>query len=88
MIMRQDVFNPFAWAPRRDRPRSATPQRYPDELATTGCDEEWESFAMIALNSLKRDVPPPSPERMAAGKARLLALAAERRREKLIDLAG
>jgi hypothetical protein len=88
MIMRQDVFNPFTWAPRHHRTPSTTPRRFPDTVLPVGIDEEWEIFAMTALDTLKRDVPPPSPERMAAGKARLLALAAERRRERLIDLAG
>jgi hypothetical protein len=85
MVMTMDVFAPLM--------RSTTllrrkPARSLDAHAWAPSDPELEMLLMTALNEMKRDVPPPSPEKMAAGKRRLLELAEERRRERLMDLAG
>jgi hypothetical protein len=87
MLMRQEVFNPFTASARYRRPRpiAAPPGGRREGSADRPTGEET---LMDALRHLKRDVPPPSPERMAAGKARLLALAEQRRRERDMDLAG
>jgi hypothetical protein len=82
MMTRQDAFNPFHLVTLARRSRPAR------EAAAGWARDEWETLAMQAMTELQRDVPPPSPEKMAAGKRRLLALAAERRRERFLDLAG
>ena len=45
-------------------------------------------FISSRIQRAATEVPPPSPEKMAAGKQRLLERAAELRRQRLIDLAG
>jgi hypothetical protein len=82
MMTRQDAFNPFALLSLARRSR---PARVADgALAPSAVEAE----IMTRLAQLKREVPPPSPEKMAAGKQRLLERAAELRRQRLIDLAG
>jgi hypothetical protein len=85
MVMTMDVFAPLTLSTALLRRK---PARKPEAGPWAPSDPEMEMLLMTALNEMKRDVPPPSPEKMAAGKRRLLELAAERRRERLMDLAG
>ena len=87
MIVNLASGQPFTLAAMASLPRPGLPWPLRND-ADSGTQDAFERIAMNALVEMKRDVPPPSPERMAAGKARLLALAAERRRQRLIDLAG
>ncbi len=86
MMTRPDVLIPFLAL--HDLAERAHPVRRQEQTAASGDQAAWEMNLMTALNELKRDVPPPSPEKMAEGKRRLLQLAAERRRQRLIDLSA
>jgi hypothetical protein len=84
MVMTMDVYAPLTLATLLRR----KPARTVDLARGVASDPELEMLLMTALNELKRDLPPPSPEKMAAGKRRLMDLAEARRRERDMDLAG
>lgn len=86
MMTQPDVQIPFLAT--FDLAERAHPVRRQEPMAASGYQAMWEMNLMTALSEFKRDVPPPSPEKMAQGKRRLLELAAERRRERDMDLSA
>ena len=84
MVMTMDALVPLTLPMLLRRRPARTVEAARDEAP----NPEMEMLLMSALNEMKRDVPPPSPEKMAANKRRLMELAEARRRERYMDISG